>query len=63
MKKLKKGSVDYEIDKYGRKIRKYVVTKMVKIRGHLKPIWEQDVDFKAETKIHKHKVDILTQRW
>lgn len=61
--KLKKGSVDYEIDKYGRKIRKYVVSKMVKEGKFYRPIWVQDTDFKAERKIPKHKVDILTQRW
>lgn len=61
--KIKKGSIDYELDRYGRKIRKYVVSKMIKDGKFYRPIWTQVLDFRPEREIPKHRVDILTQRW
>ena len=54
---IKKGNTDYDYDRYGRKIRKYLVTDMKKVHGRHEPVWTQILDFKAETKIPKVIVD------
>ncbi len=61
--KIKKGSIDYDLDRYGRKIRKYVCSKLVKKGKFFEPVWTQDTDFKPEYKIPKHKLEVLIQRW
>ena len=53
MKCHKKGSIDYDYDKYGRKIRKYIVTGLQKVHGKHFPVWEQVLDFKPEREITK----------
>lgn len=50
MKGINKGTIDYDYDRYGRKIRKYVVIRMKKVYGQTAPEWEQ-VEFTPETEI------------
>jgi len=60
---INRGSVDYDLDKYGRKIRKYIVTKMTKVHGKSSPLWEQVVDFVPETDIPRNYLDTKKKRW
>jgi hypothetical protein len=63
MKIYKKGMIDYDLDRYCRKIRKFVVTGMTKVHGKQFPVWDQVLDFRAEIEIPKHKVEVMKQRW
>lgn len=52
--KMRIGLIDYDFDRYGRRIRKYVLKEIVKVHGRAQPVWEA-VDFTPDVKIPQNK--------
>jgi len=41
--------VDYDVDRYNNRIRKFRIVRFDKVHGRRYPVWEQDLSFTPET--------------
>lgn len=57
-KEIRVGTVDYDYDKYGNRIRKFVLDHYTRERGKRVPVWKQDENFKAETGFENIKREV-----
>lgn len=58
MSKIGIGTVDYDYDRYKNRIRKFVVTKMIKEGRFYKPVWHQVEGFSPERGLNNINRDL-----